>query len=114
MDESKLDSLVGSVSRIAAIQEQTVKNIDRLTTDVRELAHDRCSKDTCALIGERLNKLENKPAPHQCPIGEHIQMIKDINIRVNSIEATRAWIVKIVISVVTVALLTLVVHKGSW
>ena len=110
--EAKMDTLTTSVIKLSASQEQTVKNVDSLTRDIKEIITGRCSQEACHRISKRLDTLESKPNVH-CPIGEHAEILASVKKRLEAIENNRAWIVKIIIGSVVLALLGLVISHGA-
>ena len=55
--EAKLDTLVTTVAQLVVMQEQTTKNIDTLTKDIKETM---CASHECDNLKVRVSKLEGK------------------------------------------------------
>ena len=108
--DDRLQQLADSLFMLTATQEQTVKNVDNLTRDIKAVIKERCSQEACISIKKRLDNIESKKA---CPIAEHVVVLKGVNDRLKSIENTRAWIIRLIVGSVMVALLSLVIYKGG-
>jgi len=113
----KLEEQVSNLSRIVEgltiMQKNTMTNVNSLTVDIKELTKDirttMCSKSNCEIIHSKIKELENRKS---CPIGSHIEMLKDIERRLGNIENVRSWLIKIVIGSVIMAVISLVLVKG--
>lgn len=55
--EDKIDSLVEVTTRLAVTQEQTTKNIDKLTQDIQDTM---CPSHECDSLKDRVSKVEGK------------------------------------------------------
>jgi len=55
--ETKVDSLVGITSKLVVMQEQTTKNIDTLTKDIKDTM---CASHECDNLKDRVSSLEGK------------------------------------------------------
>lgn len=58
--DKQIIELTTSIARVASIQENTIKNVEKLSKDVEKMLDKVCSRDKCEALEEKVGKIETK------------------------------------------------------